>query len=160
MVPSLLPMIRIMRILALTFCALAAAAAAQPIANMPQQRTRIVPAGTDPRLLAAITKPNSEFEVAMKKADISMIAEPYTEDAVFVTTDGTALKGRAQIEQLYRQRFAKSGPALEAKIESDELMLDGDLAYERGRGLLARMGRSGVFWKQTPSGFCRSSLLT
>lgn len=63
---------------------------------------------------------------------------PYTEDAVFVKPDGTSIKGRAAIEQLYRDRFLKSGPALETKIESQQLMVDGDIAYERGRGLLAR----------------------
>ena len=96
------------------------------------------PAGADPRLLSAIKKANSEFEVAMTKADIASIVAPYTEDAVFVKPDGISIKGRAAIEQLYRDRFAKSGPALETKIESQQLMVDGDIAYERGRGLLAR----------------------
>jgi len=96
------------------------------------------PAGADPRLLSAIKKANSEFEVAMTKADIASIVAPYTEDAVFVTPDGTSIKGRAAIEQLYRDRFAKSGPALASKIESQQLMVDGDIAYERGRGLLTR----------------------
>ena len=72
----------------------------------------------------------------MAKADTASIAEPYTDDAVFVSTDGTVTKGRARIEQLYRDRFAKSGAALETRIESEELMIDGDLAYERGRGMI------------------------
>src|SRR5215470_13662216 len=83
------------------------------------------PAGADPRLLSAIKKANSEFEIAMTKSDVATIVAPYTEDAVFVTPDGTSIKGRAAIEQLYRDRFAKSGPALETKIESQQLMVDG-----------------------------------
>ena len=102
---------------------------------------RVVPAGADPRLLAAVKKANSDFEIAMTKSDTATIAEPYTADAVFVSPDGTATKGRAAIEQLYRDRFAKSGPALETKIVSEELMLDGDFAYERGRGSITRRVR-------------------
>jgi len=99
----------------------------------------MIPAGADPRLLSAIKKANTDFEVAMTKADTATIAEPYTPDAVFVSPDGTATNGRARIEQLYRDRFAKSGPAVEARIESEELMLGGNLAYERGRGELTRL---------------------
>lgn len=122
---------------------------------------RVVPAGADPRLLAAIKKANSDFEIAMTKSDTAAIAEPYTADAVFVTPDGTATRGRAAIEQLYRDRFAKSGPALETKIVSDELMLDGDFAYERGRGSITRrVGEKRVtdwarfltVWQRQPDG--------
>ena len=116
-----------------TAASLVLAAAAAVIAS---EGLRIVPTGTDPKLLAAIRKANSDFEIAMTKVDTVSIAEPYTNDAVFVSADGTVTKGRAAIEQLYRDRFAKSGAALETRIESEELMLDGDLAYERGRGMI------------------------
>ena len=122
--------------LALQFCAAASLAFAGAAAIVASEGPRIVPAGADPKLLAAIRKANSDFEVAMTKADTAAIAEPYTNDAVFVSADGTVTKGRPQIEQLYRDRFAKSGAALETRIESEELMLDGDLAYERGRGMI------------------------
>ena len=119
------------------------------------------PASADPRLLSAIRKANGEFEVAMTKADVAAIVAPYTADAVFVTTDGTVFKGRARIEELYRDRFAKSGPALESRIDSDELMLDGDLAYERGRGATTRRvdgrtvtdrARFLTVWQRQPDG--------
>ena len=125
---------------------------------------RVVPAGTDPRLRAAIKKANSDFEIAMTKSDTATIAEPYTADAVFVTPDGTATRGRAAIEQLYRDRFTKSGPALETKIVSEELMLDGDLAYERGRGSITRLvegkrvtdwARFLTVWQRQPDGTWR-----
>jgi uncharacterized protein (TIGR02246 family) len=123
-------------------CALAALAVAGPTEKVPSGHTRMIPAGADPRLLSAITKANTDFEIAMTKADTTSIAAPYTPDAVFVSPDGTATKGRAQIEQLYRDRFAKSGPAVEARIESEQLMFDGGLAYERGRGALTRLEKS------------------
>lgn len=122
---------------------------------------RVVPAGADPRLLAVVKKANSEFEIAMTKSDTATIAEPYTADAVFVTPDGTATRGRTAIEQLYRDRFAKSGPALETKIVSEELMLDGDFAYERGRGSITRLvegkrvtdwARFLTVWQRQPDG--------
>ena len=129
--------------LALGFCGVALLTFGGAAAILASEGPRIVPVGTDPRLLAAIRKANSEFEVAMTKADTTSIAEPYTTDAVFLNTDGTVVKGRDQIEQLYRDRFARSGAALETKIESEQIMLDGDLAYERGRGSITLRGKDG-----------------
>ena len=138
--------------------ALAFAGSAAIIAS---QGSRALPAGADTRLLAALKKANSDFEIAMTKSDTATIAEPYTADAVFVTPDGTATRGRAAIEQLYRDRFAKSGPALETKIVSEELMLDGDFAYERGRGSITRRVREErvtdwarflTVWQRQPDG--------
>jgi uncharacterized protein (TIGR02246 family) len=145
----------------LRFCAAASLAFAGAAAIMASEGPKIVPAGTDPKLLAAIKKANSDFEVAMTKADTASIAEPYTTDAVFVSTDGTVTKGRAQIEQLYRDRFARSVAALETRIESEELMLDGDLAYERGRGMIKLRVKDGrvpgwarflTVWQRQPRG--------
>ncbi|HKA06730.1 MAG TPA: hypothetical protein VKD71_05690, partial [Gemmataceae bacterium] len=48
---------------------LAALALAASGANLAAEGPRIVPAGTDRRLLAAIRKANGEFEVAMTKSD-------------------------------------------------------------------------------------------
>jgi len=142
-------------------CTLAALALAGASARLAAEGTRKVPAGADPPLLSAIAKANSEFEVAVTKGDTAAIAAPYTSDAVFVSPDGTATKGRAAIEQLYRDRFAKSGPWLESKIESEELMLGDDLAYERGRGTSTRLvkgervtdrARFLTIWQRQPGG--------
>lgn len=146
---------------ALGVCAAAALAFAGAAASSPSERPRNVPAGTDPRLLAAITKANTEFEAAMTKGDIPTIVAPYTGDAVFVSIDGTSKKGKAQIESLYRERFARSGPALETRIESEQLILDGDFAYERGRGSITRSekgkrvtdwARFFTIWQRQPDG--------
>jgi uncharacterized protein (TIGR02246 family) len=130
------------RSLVFGLCALAALAVAGPTEKVPSGHTRMIPTGADPRLLSAITKANTDFEIAMTKADTASIAAPYTPDAVFVSPDGTATKGRARIEQLYRDRFAKSGPVLEARIESEQLMFEGGFAYERGRGALTRLEKA------------------
>jgi uncharacterized protein (TIGR02246 family) len=125
--------------LAVRICALAALAVIGAESGPGPERPRLAPTGADPRLLSAIEKANTEFETAMTKSDIATIAAPYTADAVFVGPDGTATRGRVAIEALYRDRFAKSGPALEARIESQQLMLDDDVAYERGRGSITRL---------------------
>jgi ketosteroid isomerase-like protein len=147
---------RVLRIPVAASLALAAAAAV-----IASEGPKIAPAGADPKLLAAIRKANSDFEIAMTKADTASIAEPYTNDAVFVSADGTVTKGRAGIEQLYHDRFAKSGAAVETRIQSEELMLDGDFAYERGRGMIklrvtdARVpgwARFLTVWQRQPGG--------
>lgn len=149
------------KLIAMGLCAAAALAVGGAAASSSPDRPRNVPAGIDPRLLAAITRANSEFEVAMTKGDIRPIVAPYTDDAVFVGFDGTSVKGKAQIESLYRERFARSGPALETRIESEQLILDGDLAYERGRGSITRnesgkrvtdWARFFTIWQRQPDG--------
>lgn len=147
-------------IFAMGVCILAALAL-MASAPEPPESPRIVPPGTDPRLISAITKAGSDFEVAMIKGDVAPIVEPYATDAVFVTTDGTVFRGLAEIKQLYRDRFAKGPPVLESKIESEEVMVDGDLAYERGRGAFTRVvdgkrvsdwARFLTIWQRQPNG--------
>ena len=48
--------------------------------------------------------------------------------------DGTCIQGRTEIEKMYRDRFARSGPVQSTKINSKKLVVDGDLAYESGYG--------------------------
>lgn len=91
-------------------------------------------APADAKLSAAIAKANSEWAAAMKTGDAATIAAPYAEDGLFVLADGSCVKGRAAIEAMYRERFAKSGLASETRIESKRLVVDGDLAYESGNG--------------------------
>src|ERR1044072_9896547 len=86
----------------------------------------------DPKLDRAIEKANSEFIVAMKTGDAATIAAPYTDNASFITIDGACIQGRAEIEKMYRDRFAHSGLARSTKINSKKLVVDGGLAYESG----------------------------
>jgi len=55
----------------------------------------------DPKLDRAIEEANSEFIVAMKTGDAATIAAPYTDDAFFITIDGTCIHGRTEIEKMY-----------------------------------------------------------
>lgn len=59
----------------------------------------------DPKLDRAIEKANSEFIVAMKTGDAATIAAPYTEDASFITINGTCIQGRTEIGKMYRDRL-------------------------------------------------------
>ena len=91
-----------------------------------------VAAAPDDALHEAVGKANAEWAQAMKTGDAAVIAAPYTDAAVFVLPDGTCLHGRAEIEKLYRDGFQKGGPASSTKIESKQLVRDGDVAYESG----------------------------
>src|SRR6186713_763928 len=86
----------------------------------------------DPKLDRAVEKANSEFIVAMKTGDAAAIAAPYAEDASFIMIDGACVQGRTEIEKMYRDRFARFGPARSTKIDSKRLVVDNDLAYESG----------------------------
>lgn len=79
-----------------------------------------------------VQKANAEWAEAMKTGDAVVIAAPYADDAVFVLPDGKTLQGRAAIEVLYRDGFAKGGLASATKIDSKSLVRDDDLAYESG----------------------------
>lgn len=88
----------------------------------------------DPKLDRAVEKANSEFTVAMKTGDAATIAAPYTDDASFILVDGSCVRGRTEIEKMYRDRFARAGLAQSTKINSKKLVVDNDLAYESGDG--------------------------
>jgi len=88
----------------------------------------------DPKLDRAVEKANSEFILAMKTGDAATIAAPYTDDASFITIDGACVKGRTEIEKMYRDRFARFGLAHSTTINSKKLVVDNDLAYESGYG--------------------------
>ena len=92
----------------------------------------------DTKLDAAIEKANSEWAEAMKTGDSVTIAAPYADDAVFVGFDGTCTRGRSEIEKLYRARFERGGFAASTKIETRQVTVDGDLAYESGYGEIGR----------------------
>jgi len=115
----------------------------------------------DPKLDRAIEKANSEWVVAMKTGDAATIAAPYTEDASFIMIDGTCIKGRTEIEKMYRDRFARFGVAGSTKINSKKLVVDNDLAYESGYGeigllkdgkLSVKGGRFLTVWQRQANG--------
>jgi uncharacterized protein (TIGR02246 family) len=96
----------------------------------------------DAKLDRSVRKANSDWVAAVKTGDASTIAEPYAEDGIFVGIDGVCTRGRAAIEKMYRERFERSGLATSATIDSKRILLDGDFAYESGRGEI-RLVRDG-----------------
>ena len=111
-----------------SFLPLAAAFLLSHAADFVAQRSE------DLKLERAIARANSEFIEAMKTGNTAVIAAPYTDNAVFVTIDGTCIQGQKEIEKMYRARFERSGLASSTKINSKRLVIDGDLAYESGYG--------------------------
>jgi uncharacterized protein (TIGR02246 family) len=93
----------------------------------------------DPKLERAVRKANSDWERAVTTGDAAAIAAPYADDAVFVLVDGTCIRGRAEIEKMYREGFERRGLAASGRIESKRLVVDGDLAYESGYGEVRRV---------------------
>jgi len=92
------------------------------------------PGSGDAALDKAIAAANSEWGPAMKAGDVDPIVRPYEEDGVFVTIDGSSIRGRAAIGDFYRERFRKNGLALGTKIAPRRVVVDGKLAYEWGYG--------------------------
>ena len=86
----------------------------------------------DAKLDSAIEKANSEFLTAVKTGDATTIAAPYAENGIFMMPDGSCIKGRAEIEKMYRTGFEKSGPPKSSTLDSKSVVLDGDMAYESG----------------------------
>lgn len=90
------------------------------------------PPSGDVKLDTAIQKANSEFLVAVKTGDAATIAAPYAENGLFVLADGTCIQGRTEIEKMCRRGFDKSGPPSSSELDSKNVVLDGDVAYESG----------------------------
>jgi uncharacterized protein (TIGR02246 family) len=121
----------------------------------------LVARAVDSKLKRAVRKANSDWVAAVKTGDAAAIAAPYREDAVFVLADGTCIRGRAEIEKMYRVGFERRGGAASARIDSKTLIVDGDLAYESGYGEINRIdkgkvstigGRYLTVWQRTPDG--------
>jgi uncharacterized protein (TIGR02246 family) len=75
---------------------------------------------------------NADWLRAMKRGDAAATAEPYADDAVFVTSSGESVRGRAAIEQMMRGRFTTGGRAIDGKIVQDGIAAVGTQIYEWG----------------------------
>ena len=113
------------------------------------------------KLDRAIKKANSEWSAAMRKGDAATIAEPYEDDALFIALDGTCVRGRVQIEKMYRDRFASGGVAVFTAIQSQRTVVDGAFAYESGSAEIGSRkngktdlsgGRFLTVWHRQPDG--------
>ena len=123
----------------LLFTTLAACLVAAPAVGAPSP----FPSG-DATLDQTIQKENASWQTAMTKTgDAAAIAAIYEDDAVFVGVDGTATRGKAQIEALMRERFVKRGLAQVARVAPDHVVLKGTLAVEIGTGEIRYAGKDG-----------------
>jgi uncharacterized protein (TIGR02246 family) len=112
-----------------------------PLAGAAQQPAPA--ASGDPVLDRTIKKANTDWIAAMHTGDAAKAAEPYEEDAVFVALDGTATRGRAEIEAMMKGRFAHDGLAVATKIEPRRIYREGSLAVEFGIVEIRREGTNG-----------------
>jgi uncharacterized protein (TIGR02246 family) len=113
--------------------------------------------------MPSIQRANTDWAEAMKRGDADVIAEPYAIDGVFIAADGTSIRGRSAIRDLYRARLAGKAPIVSASIERRGVAAgDRDLVYEWGSGtvtsrsaagaLEARGGAYLTVWKRRDSG--------
>jgi len=93
---------------------------------------------------AAIARANAEWLPAMQHQDTKAIVEPYADDAVFVDAAGVSVKGRPAIEQLMRDRFARTGRVLNATLQQDNLVVAGSMIYEWGHAEIDVSGVGGA----------------
>ena len=98
----------------------------------PARDARAVPA----EARHTINEANAEWLRAMKRGDAAAAAQPYADDAVFVTSTGESARGRDAIVQLMRDRFASGGRAIDGDIVEDGLTAVGARIYEWGHASL------------------------
>lgn len=94
--------------------------------------------------LQTINAANKAWLPAMERQDAAAVAEPYAEDGVFVAATGETAHGRNAIEQLMRDRFAKSGRVVGGTLVQDGTAAAGSMIYEWGHAdlELAREGQA------------------
>jgi uncharacterized protein (TIGR02246 family) len=110
----------------------------------------------------AIDAGNATWEKAFRTLDAAAVAGTFDEEGVNVGADGTCSKGRAAIETGMRSFFERSGPATTSRVDIQQVVVDGDLAYEWGRsefhfgpkpgGPTVRAGRYLTAWKRQADG--------
>lgn len=108
-----------------------------------------------------IAAANEGWLPALKQQDAAAVAEPYSDDGVFVTPDGAVVVGPAGVEAMMRSRFA-AVRVLDGVLVQDGIRMEGPLIYEWGHvGLdvqkadgtkATSRGRYLTVWKQSPDG--------
>ena len=87
---------------------------------------------------------NSDWVRALKAGDAAAIAEAYADDGVFVLQDGSTVKGRAAVQQLYDGQAKAAASILDGGIETKGTACSADgLIYEWGEGGLRLKGADG-----------------
>lgn len=117
-------------------------AASPPSAAPPAKPT---PPAVSVEADAAIRAANSQWLPAMKRGDVAAIVAPYAMDALFVTSQGEVLRGRAAIADIYRKRLAVIAAVTDGDIVSDgRVVAASDLIYEWGHASLVLTRKDGT----------------
>lgn len=80
---------------------------------------------------------NSAWLPGLRQHDAKMITAAFDDSALFVTADGTTIRGRAAITRMYEGRFPTLGKILSGAVVQEGLVaVKADLVYEWGRATL------------------------
>ncbi|HWC19819.1 MAG TPA: SgcJ/EcaC family oxidoreductase [Terriglobales bacterium] len=88
--------------------------------------------GVDPGARKAIDAGNQAWVDGTKNGNAAAIADTYAEDAVDCSPDGTCIRGRAAIEDYFKQRLATAARARSAAVRSIGAVQQGGFVYEWG----------------------------
>lgn len=79
---------------------------------------------------------NRAFEEAANERDTERLAALYTADAIVMPPDAPFVKGRENIQQLFRSAYQQRG-LKEMRLNTLDLEIVGDTAYEVGEAVLS-----------------------
>jgi uncharacterized protein (TIGR02246 family) len=109
----------------------------------------------------SIDAENKKFMKGFIKADPSLTASVYTDDAVLLPPGGDMIHGKKAIEEFWGGVMASG--VKEAKLNTVELSGSGDFCQEMGTGVLVSHPEGGeraeqnakyvVVWEHTPAGW-------
>jgi ketosteroid isomerase-like protein len=108
---------------------------------------------TDAAAAAAIAAANQAFSEAYAKRSAAAIAALYSADAQLLPPDGEFVRGRAAIQEFWKNAMLSNIPSM--TLKSLEIKSDGTTAYEVGRyslsgtsGRILSGGKYIVIWKR------------
>ena len=102
---------------------------------------------------AEIAAVNREFEDAARNGDLARLASLYTSNAIALPPDGRDVRGRENIKQMWGTIAQQIG-LKDVRLNTLDLEIVGDTAYEVGEGVLALSGGGSavvnfvVVWKK------------
>lgn len=108
-----------------------------------------------------IATANRAFSEAVARGDAEAMAAVYTDDAVVLPPGSPPVEGREAIAELFRGMLAETALAA-IDLESREVRVEGDTAYEVGRAQLTFRSAEAettttakyvVIWKRTAEGW-------
>lgn len=95
--------------------------------------TAAVLASARPDIAAA----NSAWLPGLQKKDANAITAAFADSAIFITVDGTVVRGRPAITRMYEARFPLLGKIERGEVVSEGLVaISEDLVYEWGHATL------------------------